>query len=89
MANKSQIPPNVKVIQLLCFYSHMKLIIITPELKEKKQAMSLLEFILPAVRVKSIHLKILNSEKEKSETLKMLYCERCRPCRTEVKSNAI
>lgn len=35
-ANKSHIPPTVKVNQLLCFYSRMKWIIVTLELKEEK-----------------------------------------------------
>ena len=74
-ANKSHIPPNRKANQVLRFYSRLKWIILTLELKEKKQAISLPEFTLPAVTlmsVRSIHLKILifslNTNKKKNRT---------------------
>lgn len=58
----NHLPPNVKVSQLLCFYSHIKRIILILELTE--QAMSLPKFILPTVtskRVRLISIKILTS----------------------------
>lgn len=80
--------------------------LLTLELKEKKQAMSLPEFILPtvtSVSVRSIHFKILifslkTNKKTQTEWsgilkslqhLKMLYPERCKHCRTGVKSDSI
>lgn len=81
-ANKSHIPPNMKVNKLLCSYSHLKRIRLTLEVKEEKKKHVTARVhpmnSVTSMNVRTIHLKIpifslkTNKNPNKRGTLKSL-----------------